>query len=166
MPSKTAFLIGLAVLAGAALEAQEADRQDPRPGATAARDRTLAVASRAFERFRHGLRSGEWQGFLEMLADDFVLQFPAGRWRGRHQGKAKAAEFFAYVKTIFPEGIELELERVSAGDTTVVFEFHDWGRLALPGQPARDYTNRVAISLDVKGDQIVGYREYFGDIAN
>ena len=39
----------------------------------------------------------------------------------------------------------------------MVFEFRDEGLLL--NQP---YKNRVAVSFDVRGEQISGYREYFG----
>jgi ketosteroid isomerase-like protein len=134
--------------------------------APAARDRTLAVATRAFERVRAGLATGEWQPFLDLLADDFEFYFPVGRWHGQHRGKAKAAEFLAYVREIYPEGLRLELDRFACNDATAVFEFRDWGLMALPGQAPRDYRNRVAISFDVRGDEVVSYREYFGSDGN
>ncbi len=46
---------------------------------------------------------------------------------------------------------------VNAEDDRVVFELRDSGKLR--GQP---YRNLVAISLDVRGEKISGYREYFG----
>ena len=124
--------------------------------------RTLEVAKRAFEHFRNGLSSGNWQPWLNALTDDFSFRFPMGRWRGEHRGKGDAAEFFAYVRQVSPEGLELEVDRVTANDSTVVFEFRDWGALVIPGQPPREYRNRVAVSLDVRGDRIAAYREYFG----
>jgi ketosteroid isomerase-like protein len=47
--------------------------------------------------------------------------------------------------------------RRSGGANTFVYEFRDEGTLR--GEP---YRNRVAISLDVCGGKICGYREYFG----
>ena len=123
---------------------------------------TLEVAKRAFELFRGGLSSGNWQPWLEVLTDDFSFRFPMGRWRGEHRGKGDAAEFFAYVRQVYPEGLQLEVDRVSKSEGTVVFEFRDWGTLVVPGQPPREYRNRVALSLDVRGDRIAAYREYFG----
>jgi ketosteroid isomerase-like protein len=124
--------------------------------------RTLDVAKRAFELFRSGLGSGNWQPWLDVLTDDFSFRFPMGRWRGEHRGKEDAAEFFAYVRQVYPEGLQLEVDRVTVNEGTVVFEFRDWGMLAVPGQPPREYRNRVAVSLDVREDRIAGYREYFG----
>lgn len=119
---------------------------------------TLAVGNQAFDHFRHGLAKGEWQAFLDLLTDDFTFYFPQGKYQGEHKGKDKAKEFFAYVSSVFSTGINItEVLRVSASETNVVFEFRDEGRLR--DQP---YKNRVAVSFDVRGDKISGYREYFG----
>jgi ketosteroid isomerase-like protein len=119
---------------------------------------TLAVGTKAFGHFRHGLAKGEWQAFLDLLTDDFTFYFPQGKYQGEHQGKDKAKEFFAYVSSVFTTGITInEVLRVSASETNVVFEFRDEG--VLREQP---YKNRVAVSFDVRGDKISGYREYFG----
>ncbi len=116
------------------------------------------VAEEAFADFRHSLATGEWQPFLDRLTDDFTLQFPMGRYQGKHVGKEKASEIFHYVTQVFSEGLTVdEIERITAEDNRVVFEFRDSGLLR--GQP---YRNIVAISLDVRGEKISGYREYFG----
>ena len=71
---------------------------------------------------------------------------------------ALAMEFFQYVSSAFAGGIRVvEVLRQSGGGNTFVCEFRDEGTLR--GEP---YKNRVAISLDVCGDKICGYREYFG----
>jgi ketosteroid isomerase-like protein len=120
-------------------------------------DSPLAVAHRAFDHFSHGLQSGEWEPFLSMVSDDFHFFFPVGQYRGAHVGREKAREFFAYVHSVFPGGLTVMLDRVTANESTVVFEFRDEGEMR--GAP---YRNRVAVSFDVRGDRIAGYREYFG----
>lgn len=116
------------------------------------------IAFEAFEDFRHGLASGNWAAFLARLADDFTFRFPTGKYQVTHRGRGQAAEFFAYVSSVFPEGIHItEVERVTAEENRVVFEFSDEGKLR--GEP---YRNLVAISLDLCGEKICGYREYFG----
>ncbi len=116
------------------------------------------VAEEAFEEFRHGLAEGVWQPFLGRLTDDFVFRFPFGAWQGTHHGKDRAAAFFQFVSAAYAEGLTVtEVERVTAEADRVVFEFQDEGLLR--GTP---YANVVAISLDVRGEQICGYREYFG----
>ncbi|BAZ30224.1 hypothetical protein NIES4074_26800 [Cylindrospermum sp. NIES-4074] len=124
---------------------------------TANSENTLKVAQQAFEHFTHGLATGEWQGFLDMLTEDFTFWFPMGKYHGLNEGKEKAKEFFEYVSECFAGGLTLTLDRITSNETTVVFEFRDEGLLL--EQP---YKNRVAVSFDVRGDKIYSYREYFG----
>lgn len=116
-----------------------------------------SVAMRAFNYFCVGLASGEWAPFLEMLSDDFSFWFPRGKYKGLNVGKERAREFFSYVSSVFSEGLSVTLDRIVGSGSTYVFEFRDEGKLR--GQP---YANRVAIALDVRGDKICAYREYFG----
>lgn len=118
---------------------------------------TLAVAQQAFAHFEQGLATGDWQAFFDMLTDDFSFWFPLGQFKGLNVGKARAIEFFSYVSDVYSEGLTLTLDRVTSNETTVVFEFRDEGLMW--GKP---YKNRVAVSFDVRGDQICGYREYLG----
>jgi ketosteroid isomerase-like protein len=119
---------------------------------------TLSVAQQAFEYFTHGLATGEWEAFLDMLTEDFTFWFPMGKFHGLNTGKDRATEFFQYVSASFHPGLKLaSLDCVTSNETTVVFEFRDEGLLL--GQP---YKNRVAVSFDVRGDKICSYREYFG----
>lgn len=119
---------------------------------------TLKIAEKAFEHFTHGLATGNWEAFLDMLTEDFTFWFPMGKFHGLNEGKDRAREFFQYVSESFNSGLQLtSLDRVTSNDTTVVFEFRDEGLLF--NQP---YKNRVAVSFDVRGEQISGYREYFG----
>ena len=120
-------------------------------------ENTLKIAHRAFEHFQQGLATGEWQPFLGMLTDDFTFWFPVGPYHGLNVGKERATAFFQYVCETFSSGLSLTLDRVTSNQTTVVFEFRDEGLMW--GQP---YKNRVAVSFDVRGDRICGYREYFG----
>jgi ketosteroid isomerase-like protein len=131
---------------------------------------TMEVALKAFEHFKHGLLTGEWDAFLEMLTDDFTLWFPHGEFHGSN-GKARTEIFFKqFVRGIFPEGLHVILDRVTSNETTVVFEFHDHANMYsewpgvefTPGQKCFPYKNRVAISVDIRGDKICAYREYFG----
>ena len=118
---------------------------------------TLNIAYRAFGYFEHGLATGEWQAFINMLSDDFTFWFPVGPYHGLNTGKERTIDFLQYVSESFSAGLLLTLDRVTSNETTVVFEFRDEGLLL--GQP---YKNRVAVSFDVRGDRICAYREYFG----
>lgn len=119
---------------------------------------TLKIAQQAFDNLMHGLATSDWVPFLNLLTDDFTFWFPTGKFHGLNVGKERAKEFFLYVTEAFGQTLKLtSLERVTSSDTTVVFEFRDEGILV--GQP---YKNRIAISFDVRDDQICGYREYIG----
>lgn len=118
---------------------------------------TLKVAHQAFEHFKHGLATGDWNTFLDIVTEDFSFWFPMGKYHGLHTGKQQAQEFFQYVSDCFKGGLTVTLDRVTSNETTVVFEFRDEGQLF--GEP---YKNRVAVSFDIRGDKICGYREYFG----
>lgn len=121
-------------------------------------EKTLKVAQQAFEYFTHGLATGDWEAFLDMLTDDFTFWFPMGKFHGLNEGKDRAREFFQYVSESFSSGLNLtSLDSVTHNETTVVFEFRDEGLLL--NQP---YKNRVAVSFDIRGDKVCGYREYFG----
>ena len=116
------------------------------------------VAEEAFVDFKAGLATGEWEPFLARLSDDFTFHFPLGQYQGLNEGKDTAAEFFAFVSEVYSDGLFVdEVLEVTADGTRVVFEFSDHGLMF--GKP---YNNKVAISLDVCGEQICGYREYFG----
>ncbi len=140
----------LACLAGRAGEALGQPPGTPAPAA--------AVANQAFDHLKDALAGGKWEPLFDLLADDIEFWFPTGKYAGRHQGKTEAVEFFRYVASVFPQGLRvIEVVRRTGSGSTFVFEFVDEG--ALRGEP---YRNRVAISLDVCGAKICGYREYFG----
>jgi ketosteroid isomerase-like protein len=121
-------------------------------------ENTLKVAHQAFEYLIHGMETGEWNLFLDMLTEDFTFWFPMGKFQGLNVGKERAQEFFQYVTQAFSPGLKLtSLDHVTSNETTVVFEFRDEGKLF--GEP---YKNRVAVSFDVRENKICGYREYFG----
>jgi ketosteroid isomerase-like protein len=118
---------------------------------------TLQTAHQAFEHFTHGLATGEWPAFLDMLTEDFSFWFPMGPYHGLNTGKERTVAFLQYVSDTFESGLTVTLDRVMSNDTTVVFEFRDEG--VMRGQP---YKNRVAVAFDVRDDKICAYREYFG----
>lgn len=117
----------------------------------------MEVAQQAFGNFKHGLATGDWNSFLDMLTDDFAFWFPVGPFHGLNIGKERAREFFEYVNEVFGGITIASIERITSSETTVVFEFRDEGKMR--GEP---YKNRIAVSFDIRGDKICGYREYLG----
>ncbi|MDZ8024629.1 MAG: nuclear transport factor 2 family protein [Nostoc sp. SerVER01] len=121
-------------------------------------ENTLKVAQQAFENLTHGMATGKWEPLLDMFTEDFTLWFPMGKFHGLNVGKQPARELFEFVSECFGTTLKVtSLDRVTSNETTVIFEFTDEGLFL--GQP---YKRRVAISLDVRGDKICAYREYFG----
>lgn len=121
------------------------------------RSQTLETADYAFQQFTHGLASGEWEPFLNLLTPDFAFWFPIGHYHGLNTGKDRAATFFQYVSDTFKPGLTITLDGITSNETTVIFELRSEGLMR--GEP---YKNRIAIAFDVRGDKICGYREYLG----
>ncbi len=119
---------------------------------------TLTVGQRAWDAFNKGMTTMDWSDFVAMLTDDFEFYFPQGEWKGLHQGKAKAEEYFALCKKIAPAGFTIvELMHTTVGEDTIVFEFKDEAMIF-----GNAYKNRVAMSWTLRGEQICSQREYFG----
>lgn len=118
----------------------------------------LTIAKTAFDDFKQGLATGKWENFFNHLTDDFTFWFPVGSFQGENIGKAKAQEFFAYVSDkVFTGGLFVTVTRITHNDNTVVFELKSEGEMF--GHP---YQNQGAISFDIRGNKICGYREYLG----
>jgi ketosteroid isomerase-like protein len=120
----------------------------------------IEIAQIAFDYFSQGLASGEWHDFLKMLTEDFNFSFPVAPFQGNNVGQDKAKQFFNYVsQQIFTTGLFLTVERITSNENTVVFEVKSQGLMF-----DKPYTNQAAISFDVRGDRICGYREYLSVI--
>jgi ketosteroid isomerase-like protein len=120
--------------------------------------KTMEVGMKGYEYFLKGINSGDWKEFFAMMTDDFTVFFPRGEFQGETKGKEKAMKFFKYVSDTFDKSFKVvEVLRITANETTIIFELRD--EALLRGNP---YKNRVAISWDIRGDKIAAYREYFG----
>jgi ketosteroid isomerase-like protein len=116
----------------------------------------ITTAELGFKHWSHGLATGEWENFFSMLTDDFTFWFPVGSFQGANIGKSKAEVFFKYVtEKVFPQGLTITLERMSYHEATVVFEGKSQGLMF-----DKPYQNQAAISFDIRGHKICGYREY------
>ncbi len=63
------------------------------------------------------------------------------------------------VSKVFPAGLSLTVDRVMSQENTVLLEVRSQGlRLGRP------YENQAAISFDIRGEKVCGYREYLGVI--
>jgi ketosteroid isomerase-like protein len=124
-------------------------------------NRTLDVAQRGFAAFQHGWETGDFAPYIALLADDFTFWFPAAKHRGKYAGREGREHMVAkcHEHTEAGDRLTFSLNCITSNDTTVMFEFDSKGTIS--GKP---YQGRNAISLDVSGDRISGFREYFGDI--
>jgi hypothetical protein len=116
---------------------------------------TLAIANLAFEAWKMGLATGNWERFLNLLTEDFTFSFPVGKYQGIHQGKESAKEFFEYVSKIYSEGLKVDLKRTLQSDQTVIFEIESFGKML--GQA---YHNQASVFFEVRDKKISHYREY------
>lgn len=123
-------------------------------------DLLLKTAQLAFNDFCQGLATQNWEPFLDWLTEDFRFWFPVGSYRGWNPGKEQARAFFAYVSSVFNEGLEVTLKGITWNETTVTFEFYSQGRLR--GQP---YENQGVVIFEFREDKICSYREYFSNLA-
>ncbi|SFQ81197.1 nuclear transport factor 2 family protein [Hymenobacter arizonensis] len=103
---------------------------------------------------------GPIEPYLAMLTDDFVFYMPVGPFKGRNEGRERAAECYRQIAASGPHILYEEPFRITANGDTVVLEFEDGGTL-FGGTP---YHNRIAASFDVRDGKIAAYREYFGEI--
>ncbi len=86
---------------------------------------TLRIAQQAFAVFAQGWASGDFQPFLEMLADEFTFWYPYGSYRGKFIGQAGKAQMIAKCYDHTGAGDRLMFSpphHITSSDTTVMFE--------------------------------------------
>jgi ketosteroid isomerase-like protein len=120
------------------------------------------IAHQAFAAFSQGWLTGDFQPFLAMLTDEFNFSYPYGKYRGQFSGTDGKAQIMAQCRGHSEAGDYLKFQpphHITSSETTVMFEFECEG--VIEGEA---YHGRIAIALDVSGDRISGFREYFGDV--
>lgn len=121
---------------------------------------TMDVGLRAFKNWQKGWQTGDLAAYLAMTTDKFSFWFPAGKHRGQFSGAEGKARMVAKCRehTGAKDRLTFKPYRIIGNNNTVVFEFESEGTIG--GKP---YKGRNVISLDVEGEKISGFREYFGD---
>jgi ketosteroid isomerase-like protein len=121
------------------------------------------VLDQSADRFYAGWATGNWQPFFETLSDDFIFQFPAGPYAGRHTGAGAKDKLIAWASAHGKAG-----DRVPNVEMTLRLHAEDWiilndrGTGLIDGKP---YDNLHAILMRAKNGKIVEFREYFGNLA-
>lgn len=124
-------------------------------------------AADAFAHFRHAGATGEWDGYLALVSDDYTFRYPVpGPFAGMNHGKDR---FVAYCQHVSVErGIKVDISEPTQtsfaqagadGIATAVFESDVDG--VVEGNPIRTC---MAVSMDVRNGRVVGHREFIGDI--
>lgn len=120
------------------------------------------IAHQAFEAFAHGWKTGNFQPFLDMLADEVMFWYPYGKYRGKFSGQEGKAKLIAKCLEHSKAGDCLTFyppHHTTQSDTTVMFEFECEGTIE-----NEVYCGRIAVAFDIHNNKVVGFREYFGDV--
>lgn len=120
------------------------------------------IAHQAFDCFAQGWKTGDFQPFLDMLAEEVTFWYPYGQYRGKFSGQEGKAKLVAKCLEHSEAGDRLVFQsphHMTQSDTTVMFEFECEG--TIENEP---YQGRIAIALDIHDNKISGFREYFGDV--
>ena len=118
------------------------------------------IATHAFHLFAHGWATGDFQPYIDMLADDVEFSFPEGEQGGHFTGKEGRLKMIAKCKAHADSGERLTLHpphHITSNGTTTVFEFVAEGMLV-----SGFYRGEIAIALEVKEGKVCGFREYYG----
>lgn len=122
----------------------------------------IQTAQQAFNYLAQGWATGNFQPFIDMLADEVMLWLPVGKQRDKSSEYEDKQQMLARLQARTERGDRLQFsspEHITSNETTVTFEFESQGTIR--NQP---FKGRNAVSFDIKGDKIAGVREYFGDI--
>ena len=120
----------------------------------------LEVAERAFLGVQHGAATGDWGGFLDLLAEDVRIMIPVpadvpNPPEGVLVGKDVARQLFASHHQEKVEGATLECKRVAANGNLVIMECRVEGNLN-----GELVANHFVFSFEVAGGQIGSMFEY------
>lgn len=118
-----------------------------------------STALRAWDCLAEGHLNGNFQGYLEMLTEDYVFFMPLGEFRGRNMGRDRAAQCYRAITQAKPRLTFLAPSLILVHNNTVVIEWEDEGTLM-----EMPYRNRIVGVFEVRGERVCGYREYLGNI--
>lgn len=127
--------------------------------------RSWTIADRAFKAWETGESTGNYTAFRQLMAPGFHTFAHPLRTDGKPTQLSGATarqhmEALMQARTANPNQLRFRNVVASYGDSTAVFQFDSEGTLA-GGYPYRGYN---VIALTIRGGQVVGFQEYFGDI--
>jgi ketosteroid isomerase-like protein len=122
----------------------------------------IQTAQQAFDYLAQGWATGNFQPFIDMLADEVVFWLPVGKQRDTPFGYEHKQQIIARLQARKESGDRLifsQPDHVTTNNITCTFEFESQGTIC--NQP---FTGRNVVSFEIKDGKIAGIREYFGDI--
>lgn len=125
-------------------------------------DAILTTARLAFDLFAQGWKTGDFDPYIELLAEEMMFWFPTGVHRGQFIGVEGRQQMIAKCRDHEQAGDRLTFslpQYVLSDGSSVLFEFEAEGLYA--GQPYKGYN---VIAFEIAGDKVIGFREYFGDL--
>ncbi len=125
-------------------------------------DATITVARKAYDLFAQGWTTGDFTPYIELLADEMIFWFPTGTHRGKFEGIEGRQQMIAKCRDHEVAGDRLtfsEPYHVLTDGDSVMFEFASEGLYA--GKP---YEGHNAIAFMIRDGEVIGFREYFGDL--
>lgn len=119
------------------------------------------ILENAYQQFLNGWATGNWHSFLNLVSDDLIFQYPAGIYKGRHLAPEGKLKMVAWANAHGSAG-----DRIQIIPSLKLFQ-DDWGFFSANsiGTYNREpYDGNEAYVLRVRGNQVIEYREYIGDI--
>ncbi|MEL6385679.1 MAG: nuclear transport factor 2 family protein [Cyanobacteria bacterium J06626_18] len=122
----------------------------------------ISAALKAYNLFAQGWTTGDFNPYIELLADEMIFWFPMGRHRGKYEGAEGRQQMIAKCRDHEAAGDRLNFSEphyVLTDGNSVMFEFESEGLYG--GKP---YKGHNAIAFTIQGGKVSGFREYFGDL--
>lgn len=119
------------------------------------------ILENAYQQFLNGWATGNWQPFLDLVSDDLIFQYPAGVYKGRHLAPEGKPKMVAWANAHGGAG-----DRIQIIPSLKLFQ-DDWGFFcanSIGTYNREPYDGNEAYVLRVRGNQVIEYREYIGDI--
>jgi hypothetical protein len=121
------------------------------------------IAINAFQAWATGERSGDYAAFKTLLSTNFrSYSHPISPKRGQYSGTNARAMMLELIAGREKQPNHLEFSNVirTRNENTFVFLFDSKGEVA-GGYPYQGFN---AVAFTIEDDQVIGFREYFGDV--
>jgi len=120
-------------------------------------DTKMETARKALKHWIHAIKTGDWEGYMELLTEDYTFWLPKGGFTYKTSDLVSSKEQLvdSDLNVNRLRAYSNEPSRVSRGENTVVFEF------IYDADDSNSYfQNCMALSFDVEGEMIKACREY------